>query len=170
MIARVNRSLDWLPPDEVQQASCARTDAKFWAAALGLVVLVFVVGPLASSAMPLRAIGIMIGVIAALYLWRVVRARVTVDTDGVAIRGIAVARRLTWSEVVAVETTDGPSWLAVVSWRSRADRRLTRRSSTSTVIRLRDGTTLRPLALTRSYPSQAAENVTLLARRFTGQA
>jgi hypothetical protein len=168
MIARVNGSLDWLPPDEVQRASCARTDAKFWAAVLGFVVIVFVVGPLAASAMPLRAVGIVVGVITALYLWRVVRARVTVDSDGVGIRGIAMARRLTWSDVVAVETTDGPSWLAVVSWRPR-DRRRTQRSSTSTVIRLHDGTTLRPLALTRSYPSRAAENVTRLAQRFTGQ-
>lgn len=169
MTARVNRSPDWLPPDEVPLASCARTDAKFWAAAVGLVVIVFVVGPLAGAAMPLRAIGIGLGVITALYLWRVVRARVTVDSDGVRIRGIAMARRLRWSDVVAVETTDGPSWLAVVSRRSRADGRLTERSATSTVIRLRDGTTLRPLALTRSYPSRAAENVTRLAQRFTGQ-
>jgi hypothetical protein len=169
MIARMNRSLDWSPPDEVLQATCAWTDAKFWAVAFGLVVVVLVVGPLAGSGMPLRAVGVVVGVITVLYLWRVVRARVTVDTDGIRIGGIAVARRLTWSDVAAVETTDGPPWLTVVSWRSAAGRRLTQRTATSTVIRLRDGTTLRPFALTRSYPSRAAENVTRLAQRFTGQ-
>jgi hypothetical protein len=167
---RVDGSPDWLPPDEVQEASCGRTDAMFWAAALGLVVIVFVVAPLAESAMPWRAIGIVLGVISAIYLWRVVRVRVTVDADGVRIRGIATGRRLTWNDVVAVETTDGPSWMSFASWRAQSSRRLTQRSATSTVLRLRDGTTLRPLALTRSLPSRSAERVTRLAQRFTSRA
>ena len=87
MIAQVNGSVDWLPPDEAPQAACAWTDAQVWALALGLVVVVFVVGPLVSSAMPLRAVGLVVGLITALYLWRVIRARVTVSTDGVGIRG-----------------------------------------------------------------------------------
>lgn len=166
---RVNGSLDWLPPEQDQQASCAATDAKFWAAAFGLVLIVFVVGPLVESAVPLRGIGIVLGAFTALYLWRVVRARVTVDPDGIGIRGMAPARRLPWSDVLTVETTAGPPWLSVASWRPRSGKRLTHRSATSTVIHLRDGTRLRPLALTRSLPSRSAENVTRLAQQFTGQ-
>lgn len=73
----MNGSLDWLLPDAPRQASCAWTDAKAWALTLGVIVIVFLAGPLMSLAWPLRVIAITIGCLAAVYCVRVIRARVT---------------------------------------------------------------------------------------------
>lgn len=163
-------ALDWLPPDTSRGAACSWTDAKGWALTLGPVVTVVVSGPLVGAPAPLPAVGAAIAVVAALFSVRVVRARVTVGADGIDHRGIAASRRVAWSEVASIDVTSGPFWLAVVSGRPfRASARLTQRSTTSTVIRLRDGTTLRPLALTRGFPSRRADQVTSLARQLLSE-
>jgi hypothetical protein len=166
----VTGSLDWLPPDAPQEASCAWTDAKAWALMLGIVVVAFGCGPLARAASPFRFVGIAVGLLATVYCIRVALTRVKVGPDGVQVRGVTSSRRLPWSAVRVVESGPGPMWLVVVSGRPwRASKRLTARSATSTILHLSDGSTLKPLALTRSLPSRGAENVTRLAQHFASR-
>jgi hypothetical protein len=132
-----------------------------------LLATIFVAAPLIGSPWPLRAAGILVALLAAAYTLRVVRVGVTVGTNGLGVRGILSSRHFTWSEVAGIDDTSGPLWLTVVSGRPlRASARLTERLATSTVIRLRNGAVLRPLALTHSFPSRRAEEVTRLARQL----
>lgn len=164
-------SLDWLPTDSPPSASCTWTDAKVLALVPGLVTIAVGVGSLSGQATPWRLVGAVLILLSLVYCARVARVRATVGPDGLEIRAVVRSRQLAWDDVVAVDTTSGPIWLEVLSdqpWRAKW--RLTQRRTTSTVLRLREGTTVRPLALTRSRPSRRADEVTRIARQLaTGQ-
>jgi hypothetical protein len=162
----VNASPSWLPPDAPQVATCRWTDAKAWTLTLG-VVIGAVTGPQLLATRTYWPLGVAVLAVVVLFCFRVLRAQVVAGPDGFHMRGIVSSTVLPWSAVSTVEAVNGPGWLALVSGRAlSAKRRTTLRAATATAIRLRNGSVIRPLALTRSLPSRRAEEWTRLAQQF----